>query len=576
MASSSTSFLLTTAPPQGVRFNPRKPRLTVWAKQTAFQLGKTKGGDDDSEAKQTGKSSDSKPFGFNFGKLPDMKSLMPVVTNPSTGLVFGNNRKKDPGTVFVAGATGQAGIRIAQTLLQRGFSVRAGVPDLGAAQDLARVAATYKILSNEEVKRLNAVQSTFQDAESIAKAIGNATKVVVTVGATENGPDAPVSTSDALLVVQAAELAGVNHVAIVYDGSISGSTYNVLDGITSFFGNLFAKSQPLTISDLIEKVAQTDVAYTLIKTSLTEDFSPEKSYNVVVSAEGSNSGSGSSSSSEAYKVPKLKIASLVADMFANTAVAENKVVEVSTDPSAPLRPVDELFSVIPEDGRRKVYADAIAKARAEEEAKVAAERAREAAEEAKELEKQMQKLSSKEAEAASLAEDAKQKADAVGITVDGLFSKAKDIGSGLSWNKLGSQFATAVQNASEAEKEAEAEEAEQKADAVGITVDGLFSKAKDIGSGLSWNKLGSQFTTAVQNASEAPKVQVATVRGQAKARNLPPKKAVVKQRNVSAKPATSSPFASKKKEEPLKKQEKEVRKVFGGLFKQETIYVDDD
>lgn len=487
--------------------------LTVWAaKQTGFQLGKPKG--DDSEGKQTGKSPDSNPFRFDFGKLPDMKSLMPVVTNPSTGLAFGNNRRKDPGTVFVAGATGQAGIRIAQTLLQRGFSVRAGVPDLGAAQDLARVAATYKILSKDEIKRLNAVESPFQDAESIAKAIGNATKVVVTIGATENGPDTPVSTSDALVLVQAAELAGVSHVTIVYDGSIGGSTYNVLDGITSFFSNLFAQSQPLSISELIEKVAQTDVAYTLIKTSLTEDFSPEKSYNVVVSAEGSNSGSGSSSS-EAYKVPKLKIASMVADIFANTAVAENKVVDVSTDPSAPSRPLDELFSVIPEDGRRKMYAAAMAKARAEEEAKVAAEKAQEAAEAAKELEKQMLKLSEKEAEAASLAEDAQKKAEAVGISVDGLFNKAKDIRSGLSWNTLGSQIATAV-----------------------------------------------------QNASETPKVQVATVRGQAKARNLPPKKAVVK-------PATAS-FASKQKEERLKEPEKEVRKVFGGLFKQETIYVDDD
>jgi nucleoside-diphosphate-sugar epimerase len=41
-------------------------------------------------------------------------------------LSFGNIRRKDPGTVFVAGATGQAGIRIAQTLLREGFSVRAG------------------------------------------------------------------------------------------------------------------------------------------------------------------------------------------------------------------------------------------------------------------------------------------------------------------------------------------------------------------------------------------------------------------------------------------------------------------
>lgn len=162
-----------------------------------------------------------------------------------------------------------------------------------------------------------------------------------------------------------------------------------------------------------------------------------------------------------------------------------------------------------------MYADAMAKARAEEEAKVAAEKAQEAAQAAKELEKQMLKLSEKEAEAASLAEDAQKKAEAVGISVDGLFNKAKDIGSGLSWNALGSQIATAV-----------------------------------------------------QNASETPKVQVATVRGQAKARNLPPKKAVVK-------PATAS-FASKQKEERLKEPEKEVRKVFGGLFKQETIYVDDD
>ncbi|CAN8268278.1 unnamed protein product [Cochlearia groenlandica] len=515
MASSSTSFLLTTSPPrQGARFNRRKPKLTVWAKQTGFQLRKTKG-DDDSEGEQTGKSN---PFRFDFGKLPDMKSLMPVLSNPSTGLGFGNNRlRKDPGTVFVAGATGQVGIRIAQTLLQQGFSVRAGVPDLGAAQDLARVAATYKILSNDEIKRLNAVQSPLQNAESIAKAIGNATKVVVTIGATENGPDAQVSTSDALLVIQAAELAGVSHVAIVYDGNNIGSTYNVLDGITSFFNNIFAKSQPLSISDLIDKVAQTDVAYTLIKTSFTEDFSPEKSYNVVVSAEGSNNGNNSSSS-EAYKVPKLKIASLVADIFGNTALAENKVVEVSTDPSAPLRTFNELFSLIPEDGRRKVYADAIAKAKAEEEAKSAADKAREAAEEAKELKRQMLKLSEKEAEAASLAEDAKQKAENAGISVDGLFNKAKDIGSGISWEKLGSQFAAAV-----------------------------------------------------QNVSETPnKVQVATVRGQAKARNLPPKKAVVKQSNVKTKPATNAAFASKQK------QEKEVRNVFGGLFKQETIYVDDD
>jgi hypothetical protein len=38
-------------------------------------------------------------------------------------------------------------------------------------------------------------------------------------------------------------------------------------------------------------VVETDVKYTLIKTSLTDDFSPESSYNVVVLGEESTGGS---------------------------------------------------------------------------------------------------------------------------------------------------------------------------------------------------------------------------------------------------------------------------------------------
>lgn len=153
-----------------------------------------------------------------------------------------------------------------------------------------------QVISNDESKRLNAVASTFQDAESIAKAIGNASKVVVTIGKGEDGPTTEVTTTDAVQVIQAAQLAGVGHVAIVYDESSSGgSTYNVLDGITSFFNNLFSKSQPLTIAEFLQKIVETDLSYTLIKTSLTEDFSPEISYKIVVSAEGS-------AGADAYKV----------------------------------------------------------------------------------------------------------------------------------------------------------------------------------------------------------------------------------------------------------------------------------
>ncbi|KAK4483102.1 hypothetical protein RD792_010279 [Penstemon davidsonii] len=502
----SNSFLVSS------RITLNHPKFTVFAK-------KGKSGDDE-EGQKPGNWS---PFGLNFGNLPDVKSLVPVVvSNPSSGLSFGNQRSKDPGTVFVAGATGQAGIRIAQTLLRQGFNVRAGVPDLGSAQELARLASKYKIISNEESKRLNAVDSTFQDPESIAKAIGNASKVVITIGPAENGPSAEVTASDALLVIEAAQLANVAHVAIVYDvSSANASTNKVLDGIQSFFSNLFARSQPLTIVEFLQRLVEIDVSYTLIKTKLTEDFFPESSYNIVVSAEGVVGVNDYKLSWHCYswkQVAKSQIASLVADVLSNTALAENKVVEVFTDPSAPSKPFNELFSAIPEDGRRKAYAEAIAKAKAEEEAIKASEQAREAAEAAKKLGEEVKKLEQVEARAANLAAEAQKKAEAAGVSVESLLDKAK-----------------------------------------GVT------------SGITWESLSSQLKSAVEKLDEEPKVRIATVRGQAKARSLPSIKAVVKN------PSTSkSRDVPKPKGKETADAKKETRNVFGGLFKQETIYIDDD
>lgn len=134
----SNSFLLTTAPHSRTPLSNRRP--TVFAKKAGnfsplSKISDEEGGDN------------SGGFRFDFGKLPDVKSLVPVVPKLSQGLSF-EQRRKDTGTVFVAGATGQLGIRIAQTLLRQGFSVRAGVPDLGAAQELARLAVSYKVLIN--------------------------------------------------------------------------------------------------------------------------------------------------------------------------------------------------------------------------------------------------------------------------------------------------------------------------------------------------------------------------------------------------------------------------------------------
>ncbi|GER35474.1 plastid transcriptionally active 16 [Striga asiatica] len=502
-ALTSNSFLPTTPAPS-MRSHLKNRRHAVILPKRAGPFAKR------AENGEADQSPNPPALGFfDLAKLAqDVKSLVPAVAaDPASGLSFGGQRRKDPGTVFVAGGAGQAGIRIAQALLRRGFSVRAGVPDLGAAQELARLASDYKIISGEESKRLNAVSSDFEDAESIAKAIGNASKVVVTIGPTENGPTGEVTASDALQVIQAAQLAKVGHVAVIYDSS-SGpvSTYNVLDGISSFFNNLFARSQPLTVAEFLQELVKIDVSYTLVKTKLTDDFALEGSYNVVVSAEGGAAAAASAAAID-YKVisqvTKSQIASLVADVFSNTAVAENKVVEVFTDPSAASKEIAEVLSTIPEDNRRMEYAEALAKAKAEEEANKASEQA----EAEKNLEEQ-------EFRASSLATEAQKK----------------------------------VQSAAEA------------------SVESFLSRAKGVTS--SWENLSLQLKSAVQKTANGPepKVRVATVRGQAKARSLPSVKAVVK------KPSLKSKDVSKQKDNKTT----ETRKVFGGLFKQETIYIDDD
>ncbi|KAJ8452629.1 hypothetical protein Cgig2_004965 [Carnegiea gigantea] len=485
MAATSNSFLITTTPHS--RLALKTPRqVTVFAKNgSPFPSFRPRKPALDEESDEGGSANTNRnPFQFKWGKISYVKSLIPVVSSPPA--FAGPARRKDTGTVFVAGATV--------------FSFF--------------VMNNWQIISREESKRLNAVESVFEDAESIAKAIGNASKVVVTIGPTENGPADKVTTSDALQVVEAAQLAGVGHVAVIYDEAAStASPTSVLNGISTFFNNLFSRSQPLTIAEFLEKVIQTDVKYTFIRSTLTDDFSPESDYNVVVAAEGSASKTD-------YKVSRLQMAALVANLFSNTGIAEDKVVEVYTDPSAPMKPLDELFSVIPEDGRRKAYEEALAKAKAEEEARKAEVQALEAEEAKRRLKEEMKRVSEQEARAPSPAEEAKQKAKEGGTSVNGFVNKAKDLATGFSWENFGSQLASMV-------------------------------KTLDL---------------------PTIEVEIATVQG--KAQNLSAQKAVIKP-TQQGKPK-SKPKPEPEIEERGEEVKVEVKSFFGGLVKQETYYIDDD
>ncbi|KAL9431618.1 hypothetical protein AB3S75_026752 [Citrus x aurantiifolia] len=85
---SSNSFLLNTTPRS--RLIVKSPRFSVFAKKAGpfppFQLGKSKDENSDDESLNVD-SVNSNPFRFNFGKMRDVTSLIPVVSSPRTGQV---------------------------------------------------------------------------------------------------------------------------------------------------------------------------------------------------------------------------------------------------------------------------------------------------------------------------------------------------------------------------------------------------------------------------------------------------------------------------------------------------------
>ncbi|KAL9427129.1 hypothetical protein AB3S75_033844 [Citrus x aurantiifolia] len=134
---SSNSFLLNTTP--CLRLIVKNPRFNVFAKKAGpfppFQLGKLND-ENSSDESSNGDSGNSNPFRFNFGKVRDVTSLIPVVSSPGTGLSFG---------------TGHAGVRI---LWQRPRWRESDTPKDNRDRDEVAAAAEKMLLEGEKEKAL--------------------------------------------------------------------------------------------------------------------------------------------------------------------------------------------------------------------------------------------------------------------------------------------------------------------------------------------------------------------------------------------------------------------------------------
>ncbi|XP_002973541.2 protein plastid transcriptionally active 16, chloroplastic [Selaginella moellendorffii] len=529
-------------------------------------------------------------FGTQLLNLPSRrdKSSPPVKSGTKKELALSLGllrRAPDAKTVFVAGATGQIGARVSQQLLRSGFTVRGGVRDLYFAQQLAEFATQYGVISRDEARKINAVEFDFKDVESIAKAIGNAGKVVVTVGPSEDGPRGKVSAKDALQVLEAASVAQVGHVVVVAEaGGASSSGGGPLALITDFFSKLFSKGAEVSTDSLLDSVVDTELRFTFVKVSSTEgvdDFSPDGE-NVVLLSEGTyNQGTG--------KVSKSQLASVVAGIFANIAIAENKVVEVATVEPGSSKPIEELLSAIPEDGRRAALAEARAKAEAEErqrqlreqaeaEAKKALEEAKDAAALANELEEEAKELAKQEAQAVANAQKAKDKAKAAAASLEALGAKMKDIGASISetsQNGFGGFFKRGMAGPpAEEEEDVESSGTSQNGFG-GFFKRGTVAAKKEEESQEEEEEkpkfgLGNLFTRSKDTASSAETPSPAKKVPSTKTKTPSPPK------RRSPPPPPPPAMRTKAPRETSKAQSSAGKKsVLGGLFKQDTIYIDE-
>ncbi|CAI5460062.1 unnamed protein product [Closterium sp. Yama58-4] len=374
------------------------------------------------------------------------QGLFGLVKLPFAGLIRG--RPADRKTVFVAGATGLTGARVVVELLSAGLSVRAGVEDLSDAQQLAELAAKYKVITGEEAKRLNFVEYSASDSEFTAKSIANAGTVVVTLGAGENGPSGNLEIDEALSLARAAILANAPAFVLVSDFAAAPAGVAVKDkksgggggggliaAILNFFRSLAGKKgESASYSAVLTELVEADsLEYTVLRVGKFEADSSAYRTNLVVGEEGSIA---------AGSLARVQVAQVIAAIAANPGLAANKVVDLVASADAEAADIAELLAEVPEDPRRAKKKEAAERAAAEEqekqlrllasaEAEAAAEEARRAAESAAALEAQAKALAAEEARAAAAAAKAAARAQAASTAVSSIESNLKEAGASI-------------------------------------------------------------------------------------------------------------------------------------------------
>ncbi|XP_057746037.1 protein TIC 62, chloroplastic [Arachis stenosperma] len=250
---------------------------------------------------------------------------------------------KDDNLVFVAGATGKVGLRTVRELIKLGFKVRAGVRSAERAGPLIKSVEQMKLDDgtsggSQAVEKLEIVECDLEKPDQIGPALGNASTVICSIGASEKevfditGPyriDYRATKS----LIDAATVAKVNHFILVT--SLGTNKFGLPAAILNLFWGVLIWKRKAE-----EALLASGLPYTIVRPGGMErpTDSYKETHNLTLSTEDTLFGG---------QVSNLQVAELMAVMAKNPDLAYCKIVEVVAETTAPLTPTEELLAKIP-------------------------------------------------------------------------------------------------------------------------------------------------------------------------------------------------------------------------------------
>eukprot|EP01024_Parvocaulis_polyphysoides_P001456 TRINITY_DN10386_c1_g1_i4.p2 TRINITY_DN10386_c1_g1~~TRINITY_DN10386_c1_g1_i4.p2 ORF type:complete len:486 (-),score=54.70 TRINITY_DN10386_c1_g1_i4:451-1884(-) len=271
----------------------------------------------------------------------------------SGGPKKGRPQPRDENLVFVAGATGRLGSRIVKELLVKGFKVRGGVRSQEKAKEFLKLVKDYELLSREEIRRLEFIEFDLEIPETIAQAIGKASKVVFAAGASEQelsfSQPKRIDGDGTINLVNVAEQQGVKQFVLVT--SLGTTKFGFPASILNIFGGILSQKARAE-----RALQETLMEYTIIRPGGMERPTDryKETHNVRL-AEQDTLFEG--------QVSRLQIAELATSCVLSPELAENKVLEVVAEESAPKLSYEELLGTIESD---ELMVDKIARLQEEE------------------------------------------------------------------------------------------------------------------------------------------------------------------------------------------------------------------